>query len=103
MQRSGFKSKNTMNTKELQDKITELTGEWRKLVVQDHCKDRDFHFYINTVWSYGQRQKYRVEHFGYIFDDIEEEFDTYKAAAEFLLNKIRKMIEIEKNQEDIDE
>jgi len=89
-----------MNTKELQDKITELTEEWRKLVAQDHCKDRDFHFYINTVWSYGQKQKYRVEHFGYIFDDIEEEFDTYAAAAMFLLNKISEMIKHEKNDEE---
>lgn len=89
-----------MNTKELQDKITELTEEWRKLVVQDHCKDRDFHFYINTVWSYGQKQKYRVEHFGYIFDDIEETFDTYQEAAKYLLNTLKIMIEREKNIEE---
>jgi hypothetical protein len=89
-----------MSTKELQNKITELTEEWRKLVVKDHCKDRDFHFYINTVWSYGQKQKYRVEHYGYIFRDIEQEFNTYKEAAQFLLNKITEMIKIEKNQEE---
>lgn len=89
-----------MNTKELQDKITELTEEWRKLVVQDHCKDRDFHFYINTVWSYGQKQKYRVEHYGYIHKHVEEIFDTYREAAEFLLNELHKMIKDFKTYEE---
>jgi hypothetical protein len=90
-----------MTTEEILDQITELSKEWYILIGRDHHKDRDCHFYINTVWSYGQKQKYRVEHFGYIFDDIEEEFDTYRQAAEFLLNKIREMIEIERNQEEL--
>lgn len=93
-----------MKTQELQDNITKLTDKWRKLAARDHCKDRDFHFYINTVWSYGQKQKYRVEHYGYIFRDVEEEFDTYNEAAMFLLNKIKEMIKVvEKDLESIDE
>lgn len=90
-----------MTTKDILDQITELSKEWYILIGGDHHKDRDCHFYINTVWSYGQKQKYRVEHFGYIFDDIEEEFDTYREAAEFLMNKISEMIKIEKFQEEI--
>jgi hypothetical protein len=90
-----------MTTKDILDQITELSKEWYILIGGDHHKDRDCHFYINTVWSYGQKQKYRVEHYGYIIEEIEEEFDTYREAAIFLLNKIRKMIEIERNQEEL--
>jgi len=32
--------------------ITNLTNEWYQLISRDHHKDRDCHFYINTVWSY---------------------------------------------------
>ena len=87
-----------MTTEDILDQITELSKEWYILIGGDHHKDRDCHFYINTVWSYGQQQKYRVEHFGYIFDDIEEKFDTYREATVFLLNKIREMIKIEKER-----
>ena len=83
-----------MNKEEILNQITELSKEWYILIGGDHHKDRDCHFYINTVWSYGQKQKYRVEHYGYIFRDIEEEFDTYNEAAMFLLNKIKEMIKV---------
>jgi hypothetical protein len=93
-----------MTTEEILNQITKLSKEWYILIGGDHHKDRDCHFYINTVWSYGQKQKYRVEHYGYIFRDIEEEFDTYDAAAQFLLNKIKEMIKIvEKDFETMDE
>ena len=93
-----------MKTEEILNQITELTDKWRQLAASDHCKDRDFHFYINTVWSYGQKQKYRVEHYGYIFRDIEEEFDTYQEASLFLLKKIKEMIKVvEKDLETMDE
>jgi hypothetical protein len=83
-----------MNKEEILNQITELSKEWYILIGGDHHKDRDCHFYINTVWSYGKKQKYRVEHYGYIFRDIEEEFDTYDEAAMFLLNKIKEMIKV---------
>jgi hypothetical protein len=93
-----------MNKEEILNQITELSKEWYILIGGDHHKDRDCHFYINTVWSYGEKQKYRVEHYGYIFRDIEEEFDTYGEAAMFLLNKIKEMIKVvEKDLETMDE
>ena len=93
-----------MKTEEILNEITELSKEWYILIGGDHHKDRDCHFYINTVWSYGQKQKYRVEHYGYIFRDIEEEFDSYNEAAMFLLKKIKEMIEIvRKDLESMDE
>ena len=93
-----------MKTEEVLNQITELTEKWYFLIGKDHHKDKDCHFYINTVWSYGKKQKYRVEHYGYIFRDIEEEFDTYDAAAKFLLNKIKEMIKVvEHDLETMDE
>jgi hypothetical protein len=93
-----------MKTEQILNQITELTKKWYIEVGKDHHKDRDCHFYINTVWSYGQKQKYRVEHYGYIFRDIEKEFDTYNEAALFLLNKIKEMIKVvEKDLETMDE
>jgi hypothetical protein len=86
-----------MNKEEILNQITELSKEWYILIGGDHHKDRDCHFYINTVWSYGQKQKYRVEHYGYLYRDVEKTFDTYKEAAEYLLNTLKTMIDREKN------
>ena len=92
-----------MQIEEILNQITKLSKEWYILIGSDHHKDRDCHFYINTVWSYGQKQKYRVEHFGYLYRDVEEIFETYKEAAEYLLTTLRTMIEGEKSIEEIDE
>lgn len=92
-----------MKTEEILDEITKLTKEWYFLISGDHHKDRDCHFYINTVWSYGQKQKYRVEHYGYVFDNVEEEFDTYREAAEYLLKTLKQMIIEEKRLQDLNE
>jgi hypothetical protein len=89
-----------MNTEEILNQITELTKKWYIEIGKDHHKDRDCHFYINTVWSYGQKQKYRVEHYGYLYKDVEETFDTYREAAEYLLKTLEIMIEREKNIEE---
>jgi hypothetical protein len=86
-----------MKTEEILNQITELTEKWYYLIGIDHHKDRDCHFYINTVWSYGQKQKYRVEHYGYLYRDVEETFETYKEAAEFLMNTLKIMIQREQN------
>lgn len=52
-----------------EEKTTELTNLWYRIVSLDHHKDRDCHWYINKVWSYGQKPYYRVEHYGYIYDE----------------------------------
>ena len=82
----------------MKDKIkslTQLTDEWYKLIGKDHHKDRDCHFYINTVWSYGQDPVYRVEHYGYIVDEIEEDFYSYDEAVIFLEKKLKEIIKQE--------
>ena len=82
--------------KELLEEIRELTEEWRSLTGKDHCKDRDFHWYVETKWSYGQPPKYNVQHWGYILGDIEEECDSYDEALvklkELLTREIKEYI-----------
>lgn len=85
----------------LQKEINSLTERWYLLIGQDHHKDRDCHWYINSVWSYGQPVKYRVEHYGYILDDISEEFATYSEACHFLLRMLKKAITREEQQEEL--
>lgn len=75
--------------------ITQLTEEWYQLIGKDHHKDRDCHFYINTVWSYGQNPIYRVEHYGYLVDEIEQEFHSYDEAINYLEKKLQQIIKQE--------
>jgi hypothetical protein len=76
--------------------ITKLTEEWRSLTGKDHCKDRDFHWYVETKWSYGQPPKYNVQHYGYIIGNIKEEYDSYDEALlklkELLTREIKEYI-----------
>ena len=82
--------------KNIIEEITKLTDEWRSLTAKDHCKDRDFHWYIETKWSYGQPPKYSVQHFGYILDEIVEECDSYDEALLKLKEVLIEKIEEEK-------
>ena len=90
--------------KNIIEEITKLTDDWRSLTAKDHCKDRDFHWYIETKWSYGQPPTYIVQHWGYILGDIVEEFDSYDEALlklkEILMEKIaeEKKFEEENNE-----
>ena len=68
--------------------ITELTKLWYEIVGTDHHKDKDCHWYINKKWSYGQEPFYIVEHYAYIGEDIEEEFETYAEAEKFLYDTL---------------
>jgi len=84
------------------EEITKLTDDWRSLTAKDHCKDRDFHWYIETKWSYGQPPKYSVQHWGYILGDIVEEFDSYDEALVGLKNILIEKIEEEKKSQEED-
>ena len=82
---------------ELIEEITKLTDEWRKLTGKDHCKDRDFHWYVETKWSYGLPPKYTVQHYGYILHDFEDvECSSYDEALKTLKDVLIEKIEDEK-------
>lgn len=83
------------------EEITKLTDQWRSLTAKGHCKDRDFHWYIETKWSYGDPPKYLVQHRGYILGDIVEECDSYEEALVKLKEILtEKITEEKKHQED---
>ena len=75
------------------EEITKLTDQWYQLIGKDHHKDRDCHWYLEAVWSYGLPPKYRVSHRGYILDHIEEEFETWEDGLLGLRALLQKSIE----------
>ena len=82
--------------------VTKLTEDWYRLIGKDHHKDRCCHWYIETKWSYGLSPTYIVRHYGYILDEVDEEFETYEEALNFLKDFLIKSIEEEKTQQVLD-
>jgi len=78
---------------EIDEKITALTAAWYAYVNLDHHKDRDCHFYIEKVWSYGEPPVYRVSHPGYITDFASQDFRTSGEAHLWLHRTLRRRCE----------
>ena len=75
------------------EKIRKLTDDWYSMIAINHHKDRDCHWYINTVYSYGKFPVYRIEHYGYIIhEDISEEYSSYEDAEERLIEILKEAI-----------
>ncbi len=69
----------------MKDKFLQLTQFWYEYVGCDHHKDRDCHFYVNKVWSYGHEPYYRIEHYGYMTElENNEQYATYDEAFKAL-------------------
>lgn len=83
-----------------EEEINKLTDIWYSIVSLDHHKDRDCHWYINKVWSYGQKPYYQIEHYGYIYgldrEDVDAQYPTYEQAETRLLEIIKDAIEEER-------
>lgn len=80
----------------MKDEIVKLSETYMNMVSGDHHKDRDCHWYINTVYSYGNEPVFRIEHNGYIFDpepQAYKEFDTYEQAEKGLLDLIQRAVD----------
>jgi hypothetical protein len=76
-----------------EERLIALTKFWYDYVGCDHHKDRDCHFYINKVWSYGHEPYYRIEHYGYMSElDDKEEYQTYEAAIDSLIVRLEEEI-----------
>jgi hypothetical protein len=79
----------------LEEQIVKLTEKWMMYIKDDHHKDRDCHWYINKVYSYGEPAKYRVEHYGYIGSEyVSKDVDTEEDAMLLLISRLT--IEINK-------
>ncbi len=82
-----------LKLKNLEQQIIELTKKYYNYVSLDHHKDRDCHWYINKVYSYGEPAKYTVEHHGYISDRwTSQTVDNEEDAMLLLINKITRDI-----------
>ena len=90
--------------KDLIDEITKLTEEWYSLIGKEHYKEKDCHWYIETKWSYGNYPTYTIHHYGYILDEINENWSTYDMALKRLKEILEQNIKEEKEwQEKNDE
>ena len=79
--------------KELEAEIMDLSGRWCKYVGMDHCKDRDFHWYIEKRYSYGELPKYTAYHNGYRADHwTSQEVDNEEDAMLLLVDKLRRTV-----------
>ena len=85
------------------EEITKLTDEWRQLTAKDHCKDRDFHWYIETKWSYGQPPTYKFQHYGYILGDVKVVCSSYNDALIALKAELENSIKEEKQSQERNE
>ena len=86
------------------EEITKLTDEWYNLIGPRHHKDRCCHWYIETKWSYGNSPTYTIHHYGYILDEINENWSTYDMALKRLKEILEQNIKEEKEwQEKNDE
>ena len=45
--------------------LTELTAEYYDLIGGEHHKDKDCHFYIEKIYSYGREPYWQFCHYGY--------------------------------------
>ena len=86
-----------------ENRIPELSVKYYDLISGEHHKDRDCHWSIETLWSYGKPPVYIVEHKGYLHETEKATFDSYETAMAFLRDELIEAIEIEKfNQAQID-
>ena len=82
-----------MTFEELEKKVMDLSYKWCKYVGMDHCKDRDFHWYITKTYSYGEPPKYIASHNGYRADDwSSQEVDNEEDAMYLLIDKLERTI-----------
>jgi hypothetical protein len=79
--------------KELEAEIIDLSGKWCKYVGMDHCKSRDFFWYITKSYSYGESPKYYAYHNGYRADNwTSQEVDSEEDAMLLLVDKLRRTV-----------
>ena len=80
-------------SKELEKQIIELTQKYYKYISLDHHKDRDCHWYIEKVYSYGEAPKYTAKHYGYRAEQwTSQTVDSEEDAMLLLINKLTREI-----------
>jgi len=75
----------------LEEEITKLSKQWMDAIAGDHHKDRDCHWYIEKVWSYGEDPYYQAYHGGYLLDSwTSPRCGTEEMASTLLRDKLKR-------------
>ena len=72
-------------------RLDELIAKYNEYVCRDHHKDRDCHFSIDKIWSYGVFAGYIVRHYGYVNELRSPTFSTYADAESWLISKLEEL------------
>lgn len=71
---------------QLEQRLTELTGQWMQTIRRQHHKDRDCHFVVERRLSYGDKPYWSAEHFGYWIErPFSKRCKTYREAVGALI------------------
>ena len=78
----------------LSNEITEMGAAWYRYVGLDHHKDRDCHFMVEAIWSYGDPPKFRAYHEGYVGErfygtDRKTMLESVRDLHQFMLGELR--------------
>ena len=80
-----------MTNDQIEAEVVKLTQQWYEYVNTDHHKDRDCHFFVEKVFSYGEPAHYRAWHEGYVADSWNsDKFTTARDATLSLLDFLQK-------------
>ena len=80
----------------IEKEIADLAKQYHTLIAGEHHKDRDCHWYVETIWSYGESPKYMVRHKGYIYHRVEAVCATYQNALRLLRDELASAVNQEK-------
>jgi len=75
----------------IEKEITALSKQWMNALSNDYHKDRDCHWFIETIWSYGEDPYYQAHHGGYILETwTSPKCETAELAQTLLRDKLKK-------------
>jgi hypothetical protein len=75
----------------LEEEIIALSKQWMDAISGDHHKDRDCHWFIEKVWSYGEDPYYQAYHRGYLLDSwTSPRCGTEEMASTLLRDKLKR-------------
>ena len=77
----------------LEEEIIILSNKWYKYVSLDHHKDRDCHWYIEKVYSYGEEPYFIVYHEGYVAESwTSPKLRSMELAETILRDRLKEVI-----------
>lgn len=89
-------SESIISDKDLEKEAMRLTSKWCRYVALDHCKSRDFYWYVTKTYDHGERAEYVASHNGYRMDTWESKScKTEREAMILMIAKLNKSIKEE--------